>query len=283
MQVKSAYPELTGEVDMVGALLDTTRATRGGAAAAGDRGVLRRLKRSFAEPKSVTNTADRFLPHSRLRSSGGTANADSAPSATFAADADVQAWTPPTWEEIVSTHSARVYRLAYRLTGNQHDAEDLTQEVFVRVFRSLSTYTPGTFEGWLHRITTNLFLDMVRRRQRIRFDALGDDAAEKLPSREPAPQQHFDDTHFDADVQHALDTLAPEFRAAVVLCDIEGLSYEEIAATLGVKLGTVRSRIHRGRSHLRKALKHRAPATRGEERERRRSLAVVPTGEVGIA
>lgn len=172
----------------------------------------------------------------------------------------------PSWEEIVSTHSGRVYRLAYRLTGNQHDAEDLTQEVFVRVFRSLSTYTPGTFEGWLHRITTNLFLDMVRRKQRIRFDALGDDAAERLPSREPSPQQVFHDTHFDADVQQALDTLAPEFRAAVVLCDIEGLSYEEIAATLGVKLGTVRSRIHRGRSHLRKALQHRSPEARAEQR-----------------
>lgn len=84
-------------------------------------------------------------------------------------------------------------------------------------------------------------------------------------------------------MQQALDTLAPEFRAAVVLCDIEGLSYEEIAATLGVKLGTVRSRIHRGRSHLRKSLKHRAPATRAEEREQRRSLAVVPSQEVGIA
>lgn len=281
MQVKTAYPELTGEVDMVGALLDTTRATRGGAAAAGDRGVLRRLKRSFAEPKSVTNTADRFRPHGP-KGMGGASTADSATTATFAADADAQ-WTPPSWEEIVSTHSARVYRLAYRLTGNQHDAEDLTQEVFVRVFRSLSTYTPGTFEGWLHRITTNLFLDMVRRRQRIRFDALGDDAAERLPSREPSPQQHFNDTHFDADVQQALDTLAPEFRAAVVLCDIEGLSYEEIAATLGVKLGTVRSRIHRGRSHLRKSLKHRAPASRAEERAQRRSLAVVPTQEVGIA
>jgi RNA polymerase sigma-70 factor (ECF subfamily) len=176
-------------------------------------------------------------------------------------------WTPPTWEEIVQTHSARVYRLAYRLTGNQHDAEDLTQEVFVRVFRSLSTYTPGTFEGWLHRITTNLFLDMVRRKQRIRFDALAEDAAERLASREPSPAQHFHDNHFDADVQQALDTLAPEFRAAVVLCDIEGLSYEEIAATLGVKLGTVRSRIHRGRAHLRAALKHRAPgAVAGRER-----------------
>ncbi|MEU4682174.1 RNA polymerase sigma factor SigE [Streptomyces xinghaiensis] len=257
---------------MVGAPLDTTRATRGGAAAAGDRGVLRRLRRYSGEPKSVTDTADRPRP------------ADSTATATFSTTAsfgegESPAWTPPTWEEIVSTHSARVYRLAYRLTGNQHDAEDLTQEVFVRVFRSLSTYTPGTFEGWLHRITTNLFLDMVRRRQRIRFDALGDDAAERLPSREPSPQQHFHDAHFDADVQQALDTLAPEFRAAVVLCDIEGLSYEEIAATLGVKLGTVRSRIHRGRSHLRKALRHRSPAARAEQQ---RAFATALPGQGGL-
>ncbi|MER6911512.1 RNA polymerase sigma factor SigE [Streptomyces sp. NPDC000594] len=249
---------------MVGAPLDTTRADRGGAAAPADRRrVLTRFLRSPGEPKSVTNNADRSWKHA------------SAATATFASEAESQAWTPPSWEEIVSTHSGRVYRLAYRLTGNQHDAEDLTQEVFVRVFRSLSTYTPGTFEGWLHRITTNLFLDMVRRKQRIRFDALGDDAAERLPSREPSPQQVFNDTHFDADVQQALDTLAPEFRAAVVLCDIEGLSYEEIAATLGVKLGTVRSRIHRGRSHLRKALKHRSP----EARAGQRALA----GAVGLA
>ncbi|MBB1255428.1 RNA polymerase sigma factor SigE [Streptomyces alkaliterrae] len=263
---------------MVGAPLDTTRADRGGAASAGGRGVLARFRRSSGKPTSVTYNAD--------RSPAVDTATEEAPvtTAVFTADAESQAWTPPSWEEIVSTHSARVYRLAYRLTGNQHDAEDLTQEVFVRVFRSLSTYTPGTFEGWLHRITTNLFLDMVRRKQRIRFDALADDAAERLPSREPSPQQHFNDTHFDADVQQALDTLAPEFRAAVVLCDIEGLSYEEIATTLGVKLGTVRSRIHRGRSHLRKALKHRSPERRAEQRE---PVAVgvvgqAPLGEVGV-
>lgn len=267
-----SYPELTGEVAMVGALLDTTRADRGGAAAPVDRGgVLRRFLRSAGEPKSVTDIAD------------SSSAADSVQTATFASDADAQTWTPPSWEEIVSTHSGRVYRLAYRLTGNQHDAEDLTQEVFVRVFRSLSTYTPGTFEGWLHRITTNLFLDMVRRKQRIRFDALGDDAAERLPSREPSPQQVFHDTHFDADVQQALDTLAPEFRAAVVLCDIEGLSYEEIAATLGVKLGTVRSRIHRGRSHLRKALKHRSPEARRAEQRALAGVAPGLDGEDGTA
>ena len=170
-----------------------------------------------------------------------------------------EAWTAPSWDEVVRTHSTRVYRLAYRLTGNPHDAEDLTQEVFVRVFRSLASYTPGTFEGWLHRITTNLFLDQVRRKARIRFDALPDDA-ERLPSRERGPAQVYDETHFDHDVQAALDALPPDFRAAVVLCDLEGLSYEEIAATLGVKIGTIRSRIHRGRSQLRAALAHRAPA-----------------------
>jgi RNA polymerase sigma factor (sigma-70 family) len=172
---------------------------------------------------------------------------------------DAAPWTPPSWDEVVRDHSARVYRLAYRLTGNVPDAEDLTQEVFVRVFRSLSSYTPGTFEGWLHRITTNLFLDMARRRQRIRFEGLGDDAAGRLSGDEPTPAQAFDDRHLDGDVQQALAALAPEYRAAVVLCDIEGLSYEEVASTLGVKLGTVRSRIHRGRAQLRVALDHRRP------------------------
>jgi len=174
-------------------------------------------------------------------------------------------WNLPTWEDIVRTHSARVYRLAYRLTGNPHDAEDLTQEVFVRVFRSLSSYTPGTFEGWLHRITTNLFLDSARRKQRIRFEGLADDMAHRLPGSEPTPAQAFDDAHLDGDVQAALKALPPEYRAAVVLCDIEGFSYEEIAATLGVKLGTVRSRIHRGRAQLRAALEHRRPPLAGPE------------------
>jgi len=169
-------------------------------------------------------------------------------------------WSPPAWDQIVRTHSARVYRLAYRLTGNPHDAEDLTQEVFVRVFRSLSSYTPGSFEGWLHRITTNLFLDQARRRQRIRFDAFADDAEQRLPGSAPTPERALHDQLFDSDVERALAALPPEFRAAVVLCDVEGLTYDEIADVLGVKLGTVRSRIHRGRAQLRAALKHRTPA-----------------------
>jgi RNA polymerase sigma-70 factor (ECF subfamily) len=168
--------------------------------------------------------------------------------AVFDATGDVSSM--PSWDELVRQHADRVYRLAYRLSGNQHDAEDLTQETFIRVFRSVQNYQPGTFEGWLHRITTNLFLDMVRRRSRIRMEALPEDY-DRVPADEPNPEQIYHDSRLGPDLQAALDSLPPEFRAAVVLCDIEGLSYEEIGATLGVKLGTVRSRIHRGRQALR--------------------------------
>jgi RNA polymerase sigma factor (sigma-70 family) len=194
---------------------------------------------------------------------------------------DVPAWTPPTWEAVVKEHSARVYRLAYRLTGNSHDAEDLTQEVFVRVFRSLDSYIPGTFEGWLHRITTNLFLDMARRRQRIRFEGLAEETEARLGGSEPTPAQAFDDRHLDGDIHAALMALAPEYRAAVILCDIEGLAYEEIADTLGVKLGTVRSRIHRGRAQLRQALEHRRPRRDGAPVPQARLQLDLPVAQGG--
>jgi len=194
-------------------------------------------------------------------SMGGQLSVD-ALDATPQAPADPASWVAPSWDEIVRQHADRVYRLAYRLSGNRSDAEDLTQETFVRVFRSLADYTPGTFEGWLHRITTNLFLDMVRRRQKIRFDALADDASERLASDEPGPERAYEQNNLDPEIQRALDTLPADFRAAVVLCDLEGLTYEEIALTLDIKVGTVRSRIHRGRVLLREALAHRAPGLR---------------------
>jgi RNA polymerase sigma factor (sigma-70 family) len=201
-----------------------------------------------------------------------------APSAVEGASGvDAETWTPPTWEEVVRDHSARVYRLSYRLTGNAHDAEDLTQDVFVRVFRSLHRFQPGTFEGWLHRITTNLFLDGARRRQKIRFDGLTDGSEERLPSPWPTPSEQLADADLDHDVAAALAALTPDFRAAVVLCDIEGLSYEEIAGVLDIKIGTVRSRIHRGRAQLRAALAHRRPTG-----ERERYLGVeVEHGDAG--
>lgn len=168
--------------------------------------------------------------------------------------------TIPTWEELVREHGDRIFRLAYRLTGNRQDAEDLSQEAFVRAFKALGQYTPGTLGGWLHRITTNLFLDSARRRSRIRFDRFAEDAEERIVGTLPGPERGFELNNLDIDIQEALKALAPDFRAAVVLCDLEGYSYEEVSQVLGIKLGTVRSRIHRGRAMLRDALAHRDPA-----------------------
>lgn len=162
----------------------------------------------------------------------------------------------PSWSELVAEHADGVYRLAYRLAGNQHDAEDLTQETFMRVFRSLDRYEPGTFKGWLHRITTNLFLDMVRHRQKIRMEQLPEDY-DRVPGA-ATPEEVYSEANLDPALQRALDELSPDFRVAVVLCDVVGMSYEEIAATLGVKMGTVRSRIHRARAQLRDSLEQAA-------------------------
>lgn len=163
----------------------------------------------------------------------------------------------PSWAELVAEHADSVYRLAYRLSGNQHDAEDLTQETFIRVFRSLKNYQPGTFEGWLHRITTNLFLDMVRHRNKIRMEALPEDY-ERVEGKSVTPEEEYTRSTLDPVLQRALDELSPEYRVAVILCDVVGMSYEDIATTLGVKLGTVRSRIHRGRSQLKASVEQAA-------------------------
>ena len=172
-------------------------------------------------------------------------------------------WTSPSWDALVREHADRVYRLAYRLSGNRVDAEDLTQETFVRVFHALPNFQPGTLEGWLHRITTNLFLDMVRRRRRISPFALPED--DRLAAPSPGADQAYLERHLDADIQQALDGLPVAFRAAVVLHDLDQLPYQEIALILGIKVATVRTRIHRGRLRLRATLAHRAPLERPVE------------------
>jgi RNA polymerase sigma-70 factor (ECF subfamily) len=143
--------------------------------------------------------------------------------------------------------------VAYRLTGNREDAEDLVQEVLLRVRRGLETYRPGSMEGWLSRIATNAFLDDVRRKRRRPVDLLPEDPDWVLPPSVGADEALAAEVLPD-DVQAALDRLPEDFRAAVVLCDVAGLHYNEIGEALGVPVGTVRSRIHRGRALLRQAL-----------------------------
>jgi RNA polymerase sigma-70 factor (ECF subfamily) len=143
--------------------------------------------------------------------------------------------------------------VAYRLTGNHSDAQDLVQEVLVRVQRGLANYRPGSMEGWLCRITTNAFLDEVRRRKRRPVEPLPD-IPDRLPVRTPAPDEALARETLPDHIQAALLGLPEDYRIAVVLCDVVGMSYTEIAETVAVPVGTVRSRIHRGRSMLREVL-----------------------------
>jgi len=158
----------------------------------------------------------------------------------------------PTWEEVAQRHGRFLYNVAYRLTDNDDDAYDLVQEALLRVRKGLQTYRPGSMEGWLSRIVTNVFLDEVRRRKRRPLEALPDDPERLLPAS-PAADEPLE--RLPDDVQDALRSLPEDFRVAVVLCDVVGLGYEEIADTLEIPVGTVRSRIHRGRRMLRETLR----------------------------
>lgn len=161
---------------------------------------------------------------------------------------------PLTWEEVARVYGRKIYNFAYRLTGNPDDAHDLVQEVLLRVHRGLSNYQPGSFEGWLWRITRNAFLDDVRRQKRRPTAPLPDEV-----DRWPVASTESVDTEYARislgdDIQKALLELPIDFREAVVLCDVAGLSYEEIAQAVAVPIGTVRSRIHRGRKMLKELL-----------------------------
>ncbi len=160
----------------------------------------------------------------------------------------------PTWDEVATEYGPRVYAMAYHLTGDRHEAEDLAQDVFVRVYRNLDKYSPGTFDGWLYRITKNLFLDGIRRRRKLRMVPLPDDDWHGSMRDGPNPDEIVDRHGIDGSIEQAITELPKTFRTAVVLCDVQGMTYEEIAGATGWPMGTVRSRIHRGRRMLRSAL-----------------------------
>jgi RNA polymerase sigma-70 factor (ECF subfamily) len=159
----------------------------------------------------------------------------------------------PSWEDVARRYGRKIYNFAYRLTGNPDDAADLVQEVLLRVRKGLQSYTPGSFEGWLWRITRNAFLDGVRKKQRRPTSPLPDDDR-AVHGASPSPDEVLAAVRLSDDVQAALLKLPIDFREAVVLCDVVGLTYEEIAEAVEVPVGTIRSRIHRGRKMLRELL-----------------------------
>jgi RNA polymerase sigma-70 factor, ECF subfamily len=172
---------------------------------------------------------------------------------TDPADGRVPETQGPTWEDVARDYGRFLYSVAYRLTGNHHDTQDLVQEVLVRVHRGLTTYQPGSMEAWLSRITTNAFLDDVRKKKRRPLEVVPD-----LPEQLPGSLRDVDEALAAAklpdELQAMLAGLQPEYRAAVVLCDVLGYDYAEIAEILDIPPGTVRSRIHRGRGLLRRKL-----------------------------
>jgi len=161
----------------------------------------------------------------------------------------------------------QAYSLAYRLTGNSTEAEDLVQESYLRAFRFFHRYDRTLpFTSWLYRIISNAHIDMVRRRGRIKTTSIhsaGEDGASAwdLPDVENAPDRVLMENALEAPVQSALLSMTAEFRTAVLLADVEGMAYEEVAEIMGTSVGTVRSRIHRGRKQLRSHLLKHAPET----------------------
>jgi RNA polymerase sigma-70 factor (ECF subfamily) len=155
-----------------------------------------------------------------------------------------------------------LYSAAYRLTRNAADAEDLVQETYLRAFRSFHQFQPGTnLKAWLYRILTNTFINSYRKRQR-EPQTISDDEIEdwylysKMSDEgfEPSAETAVLENLPDEDVQEALSSLPEQFRIAVLLADVEGFSYKEIAEITGVPIGTVMSRLHRGRKALEKRL-----------------------------
>ena len=149
------------------------------------------------------------------------------------------------------------YNFAYRLTRNEADASDLTQEAFIRVFRAWKSFVPGTsFLSWIYRIVTNLHRDELRRRKGRYLEEIPEDnAPQEFGGGRPLAIQPIDDyveAQMSESMAKALDALTPEQRAVLVLADVEEYSYQEIAEIVGCSIGTVRSRLHRARGQLRK-------------------------------
>lgn len=164
------------------------------------------------------------------------------------------------WEEIVTTFSRRVFNLAYRFTSNREAAEDLTQDVFVRIYRTLDKFDArqGDLPNWLMRLARNLIIDDYRRRQRSPQNELADDVENHvfhLSSVTNSPQRDIENRELSAQVQEGIDKLPSDLRVCVILRDLEELSYQEIVDLLKIPEGTVKSRINRGRIELAKILR----------------------------
>jgi RNA polymerase sigma-70 factor, ECF subfamily len=170
------------------------------------------------------------------------------------------------WEEIVQKYHRRIYNICYRFAGSSNDADDLTQEVFIKMYRTLNTYDVerGAFMTWVTTITRNLLVDHFRKTKQERMtDSLDATASEhedamplseRIPDQGPGPDLGVQSRETGETVHQALQKLSPELREAVILRDLQDMDYREIATVLRVPEGTVKSRINRGRTELARLL-----------------------------
>jgi RNA polymerase sigma-70 factor (ECF subfamily) len=176
---------------------------------------------------------------------------------------------PEAWQELVASQHRRIYAICYRFTGSGTDAEDLTQDVFLKLYRNLASFDVerGSFQTWITTLARNLLVDHFRRTRLERAtDSLdasfsGDDSGATLGDRlgeltdpEPSPESHAAGMELRVRIQQGLAQLSPELREAVILRDLEDMDYKEIAQVLRIPEGTVKSRISRGRGELARLL-----------------------------
>ena len=171
------------------------------------------------------------------------------------------------FEELVSHYHNKIYALAYRYMGNEEDAYDMAQEAFLKAFRSLHTFKGNSsFSTWLYRVTTNVCLDELRRRKRriipLSLDEPlasqeGDEVEKEIADSSPGVDIIYEQKEFSQYIQQLLNEMKPEHKTAIVLRDVIGFSYEEIAEVINCSMGTVKSRISRAREVLRKKITDR--------------------------
>lgn len=167
------------------------------------------------------------------------------------------------FDALVERYHKQAYNIAYRMAGNHADAEDLTQEAFIRAFRFFGQYRRELpFDSWLYKIMSNVFIDRLRRKPKVKIRSLDQpvvtedgEAQFDVADTSAGPEETILSREMDGRLQAALNTLPEAFRLTVIYADIEGLSYEEIAEATNTNIGTVRSRLHRGRRLLRSKLK----------------------------
>lgn len=170
------------------------------------------------------------------------------------------------FERLLKETYRQMYALAYRLSGNAADAEDLLQDAYIRAFRFFHQYDPSLpFSKWLVKIVCNANVDRIRKNGKLRTTSLDqgnsdDSSTWDIPDLSAMPDRRMIEESLSDPVQRGLAQVNPEFRTAMVLADIEGLEYEEIAQVMKTSIGTVRSRIHRGRKQLREFLIDKCPS-----------------------